>query len=912
MTAPALIAAATIDLGSAHALSIARPEVFWLLLGVPALWLATAFTRQEIGPRRRVASVALRTLAALLVVAALGGPTLDRRAPRAAVVYLVDVSASVPDESLRHAADWVEKSAAALGEEDLACLLAFDGEVRPVLRPRPARELKVEEALARGPRDATARTDVEGALRAAAAFVPEGFSGRVVLLTDGNENRGHGADEAARLLDRGVPVTVVPLPRPAEEKPDVLLEAIVFPQARAREGEAVEGRIIAHATREVEGTLRIYRNGVLEFQRDVKLAQGKNPPIAFTQQLDQKGLYAFEAIFTGKQDARPENNRAIGFLSVEGSPRVLIIEEREAQARHLASALKKSRMTVTVRNAAGVPRDMADLEGFDVVIFSDVPTISPTTGISISIEQMELIRDYVHQFGGGFIMVGGENSFGLGGYYRTPIEECLPVKMEIPKKIEIPAIAMALVLDKSGSMSGPKVELAKEASRRVVELLKDRDFIAVVTFDSSFHWAVPMTRCIDKPRIADSIGRIAAGGGTFMYPAMEQAYEELRKVNAKIKHMIVLTDGQTNPADHESLVRRMVAERMTLSSVGIGDGADRALLERLAQLGGGRHYFTTDFNNLPQIFVQETIKASRSAITEDPFKPRRMLDRPYVSGIGFAEGPPLLGYVTTKPKETAEVVLASHHDDPVLAVWQHGLGKTAAFTSDAKAKWASAWVRWDGYTKLWSQLVRAVMRSRSRHDLHAEVVVQEGKAKLVVDAVDENGAFINEAVLAAELYYWRPLQRPDDGAANGGGEEPGAAVSSGGADAHSPTERPVELLHLVQTGPGRYEAELAADAPGGYLLKFRDENGLVETRGFAISYSPEYAAIGLDEPGLRRLGEAGGGPFGPEPAAAIAAPQTDTASRRPLIEILAAIAACLLVVDLGIRRLRSLQEILPG
>ncbi len=908
-----VLALLTIDLSPDRALSFARPEALWLGFLVAAVWAMTLLTRQEVTVRRRIVSAGLRTLIVALIVAAIAGPSLDRKVKRSAVVYLVDVSASVPDESLRSAAAWIQESAAALGEEDLASVIAYDGETRPVVRPTPVADLdlvpdgatasEVAAFFGRGREEVTSRTDLEGALLTAAAFVPEGWSGRVVVLSDGNENRGRAADEAARLAARGVTVSTVPLDRPAEEAPDALLEMIAFPSARVREGEPIEGRVIAHATREIEGTLRIYRNGVLEMSREMTLQPGKNPPITFTQQIDEKGLYAFEAFFTAKGDGRPQNNRAIGFLSVEGSPRVLIIEEKEAEARHLASALKRSRMTVTVRNAAGVPRTMTDLEGFDVVIFSDVPAISAQTSVSISTDQMALIRDYVHEFGGGFIMVGGENSFGLGGYYRTPIEECLPVKMEIPKKVEIPAIAMALVLDKSGSMSGPKVELAKEASRRVVELLKDRDYIAVVTFDSSFHWEVPMTRVIDKPRIVDAIGRIAAGGGTFMYPAMEQAYEELRKVNAKIKHMIVLTDGQTNPADHDTLVRRMVAERMTLSSVAIGEGSDRALLERLAQLGGGRHYFTNDFNNLPQIFVQETIKASRSAITEDPFKPQRVLDRPYVNGIDFET---LLGYVTTKPKDMAEISLISPQEDPILATWQYGLGKTAAWTSDAKARWASIWMRSDGFTKFWSQLVRSVMKSKPRHDLQGEVIVRDGKARLVVDAVDENGAFINGTDLEADLYYWRPLGPAGDEIE--GQPDEGEEVGSGGG---SGTERAVERVRLVQVAPGRYEAELDADAPGGYLVKFRDESGLVETRGFAISYSPEYAAIGLDEGSLRRLAEAGGGTFDPSADRAVPEAVVATASRNHLAEVLLGIAALVLLVDLGVRRLRSWSELWP-
>lgn len=907
--ATAILASITIPIGPDHAISLLRPEVLWALLLVPGVWLMGWLTRQEISRGRLFLAVALRTLGLLAVCLALAGPTLDRQVARRAVIYLLDVSASVPRYSLEQARGWIAASAGSLADEDLAAVVAFDGETRPVIPFTPAHELTLEDLPPRGSPAATGRTNIAGALRTAQAMLPQGWSGRIVVLTDGNENRGQAEDQVARLTSAGVGVSVLALERPDEEPVDVLLESLEFPSARAREGEAVEGRIIAHATAPVKGTLQIFRNGLLEVERQVSLEAGRNPPITFPQQIDRKGLFTYEASFHADGDQRPENDRALGFLSVEGSPRVLIIEQRESQARHLASALEQGRMTVSVRDAAGVPRDMADLEGFDVVIFSDVPAVSSETGVSISVDQMKLIRNYVHEFGGGFIMIGGENSFGLGGYYRTPIEECLPVRMEIPKKIEIPSIAIALVLDKSGSMNGAKVELAKEAARRVVDILKDRDFIAVVTFDSGFHWNVPMTRCIEKPRIVDAIGRIAAGGGTFMYPALEQAYQELRKAPAKLKHMIVLTDGQTNPADHDSLLRRMTSERITVSSVGIGEGADRALLERIAKLGNGRHYFTTDFQNIPQIFVQETIKASRSAITEDPFRPKRLLNRPYVSGIAFESGPPLLGYVTTKAKETAEVVLVSPHEDPLLAVWQHGLGKTAAFTSDAKARWASGWIRWDGYTKLWSQLIRAVMRPRRRHDLQGEVQVEDGVVRLTVDAVNENGAFINDARLTAEVYYWQP---PDADAEEGLQASPSPATpdalqaSDAAAEDHA-----LAQLELAQVAPGRYEAHLSTQATGGYLVKFRDETGLVETQGYAISWSPEYAHIGVDETHLRRLAATAGSELNAAPERAVAEARRDTASRESLVGWLIAAAALLLVLDLAIRRLGSWREVLP-
>jgi hypothetical protein len=277
-------------------------------------------------------------------------------------------------------------------------------------------------------------------------------------------------------------------------------------------------------------------------------------------------------------------------------------------------------------------------------------------------------------------------------------------------------------------MGGEKIELAKDAAKSAVELLGPNDKVGVVAFDGESYWVCEVQSSSNKASILDHISTIEAGGGTNMYPAMEDASEALSGVQAKLKHVILLTDGISEPGDFEGLAGRMAADRMTVSTVAVGEGSDESLLEQIARIGKGRYYFTDDPLSIPQIFAKETVTASKSAINEQPFMPIVVRSAPALSQINFQAAPFLLGYVITRPKPTAEVILASESGDPLLAWWRYGLGITAAFTSDAKARWSAEWLSWPGYSKFWAQVVRHSMRKGDAKGVSLAVEQHNGKA----------------------------------------------------------------------------------------------------------------------------------------------------------------------------------------
>ncbi len=441
---------------------------------------------------------------------------------------------------------------------------------------------------------------------------------------------------------------------------------------------------------------------------------------------------------------------------------------------------------------------------------------------------------------------------------------------------------MVLVVDRSGSMAGQKLEMAKEAAKAAAELLGPKDQIGVICFDENHYWVSQLQPASNKGRIADEISGIQVGGGTSLYPPMEEAYQSLVNAVSKLKHVIVLTDGISNPGDFEGLAQNMASARITCSTVGVGDGAANDLLETIARIGQGRHFAATDPASLPQIFAKETLTVSKAAINEQPFIPQVIRPTQALAGIDFESAPFLLGYVMTRPKPTCELILASEQGDPVLAWWRYGLGTTVAFTSDAKSRWAAEWLTWPGYSKFWAQTIRHAMRKNDAKGITVEVVQRARRATVTLDAVDPSGRFLNGA--DSEITVIDPQL----------GER---------------------KLVLNQTAPGRYVAEFDTPHSGAYHLNLsqRAANGGAvihqQTRGLTVGYSDELRLRPTNTELLQQIASATGGRFDPKPSEALLdAPSASGSPRlaqqtRPLWPELVMLALVLFVLDVALRRI---------
>jgi Ca-activated chloride channel homolog len=818
-------------------------QPWFLLLAVPALpvlgwYFYRGLTDFSLWQRR--ASLAARAAVVALLVAALCGLTWLKSSKDLFVVFAVDDSLSVGDEAKPEAEKFLDRALAAAGRNKYA-FVRFAAEPGPVINRMG--------------------TNLAAAVEVAAASIPPSYVPRIVMLSDGNQTAG---DAVRAALQGKVPVSTVPLP--VRSEPEVQVSAVNVP-AQVREGEPFYVEVVIDANHDDEGEVEVYRGAHKVVAEKVKVKTGENR-FRFRQQITSERMAEFTARITGFKDKLLDNNAARGLVFTNGKPRVLLVDSDPKQAKHLAFALEQEGIKVDVRPPQGIPDTLSDLQNYELLALSNVPATAMST------RQMNLVRSYVQDLGGGLIMLGGDQAFGLGGYYKTTVEEILPVRSDFEKEKEKPSLAMILVIDKSGSMGGVKIEMAKDAAKAAVELLGPKDKVGVIAFDGDLFWIADVQPAANKGQILDKISTIEAGGGTTMGPPMEAAYEALQNTPAKLKHVIVLTDGVSEPADFEGIAQNMVQSKMTCSTVAVGDDCDFQLLQEIARIGNGRYYAAEDPSNIPQIFAKETVTASKSAINEQPFTPIVTRPSQAIADVKFDEAPFLLGYVTTRPKPTSELILATEKGDPLLAWWRYGLGMSVAFTSDAKSRWAAEWLSWPGYSKFWAQVVRHAMRKSDAKGVFVQVARKDGKATVTLDAVRPDGKYLNDA--PAELTVLEPL----------GGER---------------------KLAMTHTAPGRYVGEFPADKPGAYHVQMtqqpKGQPATQQTRGLVVNYDDELRIKPTDEKLLEAVARASGGMYKPTPEDVFGPDERTASQALPLWPYLLIAAALIFVADVALRRI---------
>jgi len=794
----------------------------WALLGLlllPLIWRWGTTTLVTQSPARLRFAWIVRSVIFVLLVLALSDPRWHSGTKEIHLIWLVDVSRSVDGVGAKKAA---ELHQAAGDHSRNETFIAFAG--NGVVADSAGRVAEVPSEAVQ-----EKASNLAGALKLAeASFRPDRVK-TVALATDGVETTGEAAALIPQLKKAGIKVQAFTAAPP--DKPEVLVRAVTAPrQVRAEEPFRAEVEISSN--RETEADIDVFRNGVRVATRKEKLRPGANR-LEFTQTLrGDERMVELSAEVRAPVDTVADNNRASAIVQTEGVSKVLLLSDKPEQARFLAWALKQEGIQLDARPATGAPNSLSDLQNYDLVIVDNVPATS------LSPEQMQLLATYVRDFGGGFLMTGGDQAFGLGGYYRTPIEEILPVRCDFDKEKETPSLGIVFVIDRSGSMSGEKIEMAKEAAKAALELLSPQDYAGVVAFDNEAFWVADLQSAADKSGIGQKISSIAEGGGTNLAPGMELALQALRTSPAKLRHAILLTDGVSTPGPFYELATQMAGEKITVSTVAVGGDADTELLQQIANWGSGRFYSADDPRTVPQIFAKETMTASKSAIQEAPFLPVPVRPADFLAGINFEAAPFLLGYVTTKPKPTAEVWLATEKSQPLLATWRYGLGQTGAWTSDARNRWAVEWLRWEGFGKFWAQTVRRIARSEAVRKFPATLERQGDAFVLNADTVDALGRFV--AGLEGEV-----------------------VVSN-------PEDKQVKIP-LTRLASGRFEARWPADKPGAWHAQVTfTRNGEVVDRqslGMTAGYPLEFVPRPPDENLLRALAEGTGGALNAAPAA---------------------------------------------
>jgi uncharacterized membrane protein/secreted protein with Ig-like and vWFA domain len=788
-----------------------------LLALLPLAWWLERRSLVLVSEARRRAALLMRTLVIVLLVLALAGMRVERRSDDLAVIFAIDKSESVSDREIERALAQVNEALAARRQRDQAGVIVFGEDALVERSPGPLQKVEKLESVPR-----RSFTDIAKAVRLAVGLFPEGAQRRIVLFTDGNENLGNGAGEANVAAANEIPIDVVPLTPSAGE--EVLVEGVQVPE-RLEKKKPFDVKITVRSTYAGEATLRLYKDRNFIGQSEVNLTEGKNI-FVFPQSEPDAGFHTYEAMVDTPRDTVRDNNQSGAYTLVYGEPRVLLVGADD-DTRFLKDALVIE--NIPVDTAQNAPATLADAENYDAIFLCNVGAEYLTN------PQLKLLQLHCGELGGGLAMTGGEDSFGLGGYRNTPVEEALPVSMDIKNKKNFPSLGLMMLVDKSGSMSGilpgsgrQKVELAAEAAVAALEALTERDHIGVIGFDSAAKWDCPFQPATDKPALANVIRSLRAGGGTDAIPAFNQAISTFGSAALQLKHIILISDGMVQPGDYQRVTQELNGLKVTVTAVGIGPDADRAFMERLATDNGGRAYFTSDPNAIPRIFTKETVIAQRSYLVEEKFTPVQQGSNEILKGM--AALPALTGYVATEEKDRAETLLKSPRGDAVLAAWRYRAGKSLAWTSDARDRWAADWVTWPEFKKFWGQATRWVMRSRKPGVLNPRVAVENGVGRISVDAVNDKGEFVNFLTLDA-------------------------SVMTPALDA--------KRLTLRQTGAGHYEAEFDAREVGTYLASVTGDKVDPATAGASVGYPPEYRSLKPNQILMEQVAAATGGRMSP-------------------------------------------------
>ncbi len=859
-------------------IEIARPWMLALLFALPLLWLGMRRSLADWTPRQRRICIIVRLLLLATIVFALAGIRITRPSSEVAVIFALDGSASISADAQKASREFVAAALRSKSAGDSAGVVGF-AQTPTLLQPPIEYPQLSDWALPENRKG----TDLGAALDFSSALFPAGQARRIVLLSDGNDTAGRANGAVSRMAAAGVEVWTVPMKN--AELPEVLVERVEIPR-RLKQGEPFD--LVANIRSSVvtNTKVRLYQSQFLVAERELELKPGDNE-FRVPGLTPDGNFVPFEVEVIPDKDTVPENNRGSAVASLRGQPRVLLVDGHSEKARPLAEALRNARIVVDLRDGRGAPKTIDDLQQFDLFILSDL------SALGLSRAQMDLYCRWVQDFGGGFLMLGGESSFGVGGYFRSPIERMLPVRMEHTDRQELPTVALLVVLDRSGSMTAQvagqtKMALANQGAALALNVLGPRDYFGVLAVDTRAHVVAALAKHGAKEPVAQKILSITAGGGgIYIYTSLAESFQALRDVSARIKHVILFSDAadaeEKNAGEHQDgakgsgtsleLVAAMAAAKITTSVVALGSESDKdaAFLRQLAERGQGRFYLTSDATTLPQIFSTETMKVAQSSLIEEPTLAVPAGKSPLIDGIDWTQSPLLLGYNATKLKPTADVLLATERGEPLLATWRFGLGQAAAFTSDAKARWAGEWLNWPGYGKFWPQVVRGLLRKSGAAAFEVTTRENEGMLELQIDAVTPEGAFRNRLPITI--------------AARGESEI-------------------ATQVAAIQTAPGRYTASVPLPEEGSTVISVNSPElpdggiSLAHTR----SYPREYLASGLDESLLRAIAAQTSGRYDAKPGEVFAKSERQMPRRKDLGDYFLIAAMCLLPLDIFLRR----------
>jgi Ca-activated chloride channel family protein len=768
-------------------------------------WLPVAWAIFEWRRTQRHLALVLKALSFVAVLVALAEPHLATTETKVALAVLVDTSASVSPADLDRASQLAEAINNEKGRHW----------VRVIPFARSTRSLDTTEGkpwklrLTAG--ESGRATDLEAAVREAVASLPAGMVPRVALISDGKENKGSIARAAWQAQQLGIAIDTFALK--GRPKPALRLESVSLPSL-AFTGEQFPIDLMVSAPKAETAEVEMAAEGHALGKTTVSLQAGENP-VRLHAALNTPGALDLSIAIRSGGESEVRYDQAVMLRR----PKILYVSQDAGTVdSHLSATLAAAQFDIDRVNDF----TSGDLTPYQLIIFNnwDLEAILPG--------RKEELEKYV-KGGGGLLVIGGErNVYAEGKKEEDALDRALPAKLAPPRSPE--GTAVILIIDKSSSMEGRKIELARLAAIGVVDNLRPIDLVGVLIFDNSFQWAVPLRRAEDRPLIKRLISGITPDGGTQISPALNEAFRRILPANATFKHIVLLTDGISEEGDSLDLSREALLKKVTISTVGLGQDVNRAYLEKVAQYAGGKSYFLNEPAGLEQILLRDVMEHTGSTAVEKPLVPEVSQRAEILDGTGIETAPALKGYVKFIAKPTAETILTIDKKDPLLSRWQFGLGRSAVFASDAKARWAADWITWKGYDKFWTNLSRDLLP-------HA----QAGEASIDFDSA--NGDLVVEYRLGRDVPEPEPI--------------PGIFVF--GPDGF---QQPIVIKKIAS---GVFEGRVQIGAKQG-LFRVRP---LVESRAFpeAGLYRPEaeLADYGSNDALLKQVAEFTGGRFEPNP-----------------------------------------------
>ena len=862
-----------------------------LLLLPPLLfycWYMHRHTVTDMSVGRKRLALTLRSILVTLLVLVLAGTKIVKKGESLAVVFVVDASKSVREDQRAAIEKYIADASKGMKTVDKVGVITFAQD--PHTQSSPGQPL--DPARLRDPGMTTA-TDIAEALRAAKNELDSAAkdSGkRIVLLSDGNENAGHALSEVPNMAAGHIVLDTITLP--VTLKKETLIEKMALP-SRVKIGEPFPVRVVVNSLTLQTATVALTKDGKPTGQsKRVELHPGKNV-VVFDQSIDKVGFFRYNASLDAPDDTIPENNRGEGFVWVRGKPTVLYVADSPQLTDFLRSALKSQNIDVEFAPPSALPANAADLQRYDSIFLSNV------LGSDLSQNQMLALQVSCRDFGIGFGMVGGPQSYGAGYYRGTPIEETLPVTMDVKKQKRIPSVAVALVIE---DLEIPTtVNMSKEAAKATVDNLEPIDQVGVLDCagyggvgfggggsSPSGTWRIQMQHVEDREAIKGAMDNLTGMGDPPSYdPYLLEAARVLNNTDAKVKHIVFLGDGdaiyEANQGAVAANMKKIRDMGITVSTIVTGADNKESIkfMATMAYVGGGQSYIADKPQDLPRLLMKDQQTISQPPIIEEPFQVTPIEGDEVFKGIDWGSAPQLLGYNISNLKPTAELSLISHRKDPIFAGWRYGLGRSVAFMSDDRAKWAAPWINWSGYSKFWAQAVRWTLRPFAPSDYSTQVVMDGGRGHISVDAIDPQGHYVNKLDFKANI----------------------AQPSNGSLKAPPPLE---QVLH--QTGPGHYEGWFDAPHIGTYLVNVTQKktDGTQPTStvvGLSTAYSPEYKDTQSNRYLMTQLASAGNGRTEPTPGTIFGGERPAVFSAADMIPLFLLLAMLLLPFDVAVRRL---------